>query len=244
MRKNLPMGIPHKRDSWWLLAVSVALAMMAAAVGAASPPVTADRSSAGGATARAELREALRATPDARRGQALFAPCATCHGTDGRGVTDGSVPMIAGQHYTVIVKQLVDYRHGQRWDMQMEHASRMAELAGSQDLADVAAFAATLPRGFVGAHGDGTSLARGTASYFERCERCHGPLGEGDAERGIPRLAGQHYGYLYRQFFDAVEGRRPNMNQLHDTLMRSLDREQIVGISDYLSRTGLEPGIR
>ena len=64
--------------------------------------------------------------------------------------------------------------------------------------------------------------------------------GQGNAERGIPRLAGQHYAYLYRQFFDVVEQRRPNMSALHLQLMQPLDRAQIVGISDYLSRTGLE----
>jgi hypothetical protein len=37
-----------------------------------------------------------------------------------------------------------------------------------------------------------------------------------------------------------VEQRRPNMSALHLQLMQPLDRAQIVGISDYLSRTGLE----
>jgi cytochrome c553 len=192
------------------------------------------------ASARVELRDAMLATPDPRRGEELYAPCGACHGVDGRGVADGSVPVIAGQHYTVIAKQLVDYRHGQRWDIRMEHASRMGHLAGGQDLADVAAFVSTLPRGFGPGHGDGSNLGVGAATYFDRCERCHGPLGEGDAERGIPRLSGQHYAYLFRQFFDAVEERRPNMGALHLDLMRPLERAQIDGISDYLSRTGLE----
>jgi cytochrome c553 len=180
------------------------------------------------------------ATRLARRGEDLYAPCGACHGVDGRGVADGSVPAIAGQHYTVVAKQLVDFRHGQRWDIQMEHAARMQHLATGQDLADVALFVSTLPRGFGAGKGDGENLGIGAATFFERCERCHGPLGQGNAERGIPRLAGQHYAYLYRQFFDAVENRRPSMSQVHVDLMAPLDRAQIVGISDYLSRTGLE----
>jgi cytochrome c553 len=229
----------HKRNIWWLLAIAAALAGMAAALGAA-PRLAVAPTAAVQVTARTELRDAMLATPDARRGEDLYAPCGACHGVDGRGVADGSVPAIAGQHYTVIAKQLVDFRHGQRWDIQMEHASRMQHLASGQDLADVAMFVSTLPRGFGAGKGDGAELGIGAATYFERCERCHGPLGQGNAERGIPRLAGQHYAYLYRQFFDAVENRRPSMNQVHVELMAPLQRAQIVGISDYLSRTGLE----
>jgi cytochrome c553 len=230
----------HKRNLWWLLAIATALAAMAAALGASTRPAPAASGVAATATARTELRDAMLATPDARRGEDLYAPCGACHGVDGRGVADGSVPAIAGQHYTVVAKQLVDFRHGQRWDIQMEHASRMQHLASGQDLADVALFVSTLPRGFGAGKGDGENLSLGAATFFERCERCHGPLGQGNAERGIPRLAGQHYAYLYRQFFDAVEDRRPSMNQVHVALMAPLDRAQIVGISDYLSRTGLE----
>ncbi len=122
----------------------------------------------------------------------------------------------------------------------MEHASRMQHLASGQDIADVAIFVASLPRGFAAGKGDGQDLGVGAAAYFERCERCHGPLGQGNAERAIPRLAGQHYGYLYRQFFDAVENRRPGLNRVHLDLMAPLDRTQITGISDYLSRTQVE----
>ncbi|MCU0758468.1 MAG: c-type cytochrome [Steroidobacteraceae bacterium] len=246
------MNTRFTRDRGWLSAVAATLVLTiglvpvslpAAADGPRPAAAPADRAAAPGAvraTARNELRDAMLATPDPRRGEELYAPCGACHGAAGLGVADGSVPAIAGQHFTVVAKQLVDFRHGRRWDIQMEHASRMAHLAGGQDIADVAAFVATLPRGFGSGHGDGSSLGTGAATYFERCERCHGPLGEGDGERGIPRLAGQHYAYLYRQFFDAVEQRRPNMGALHLGLMKPLERAQIVGISDYLSRTGLE----
>ena len=188
----------------------------------------------------AEMREGLAARPDPTRGEDLYAPCGACHGVDGRGVPDGSVPAIAGQNLPVILKQLVDYRHGKRWDLQMEHASRMKHLASAQDLADVASFVASLPRGFSPGVGTGEYLNVGARIYFRRCESCHGPLGEGDAARGVPRLAGQHYAYLYRQFFDVVEGRRPGMSTIHQRLMTALDREQIIGIADYLARTSIE----
>jgi cytochrome c553 len=232
------MASPSRRNIWWLLVISVGIVMLAALlmapVSLAAQPTPAETAAQG------ELRDAMLAAPDALRGEDLYAPCGACHGVDGRGVPDGSVPAIAGQHYIVVVKQLVDYRHQRRWDIQMEHAAKMRHLESGQDLADLAAFVAALPRGFSAGKGDGEFLGLGARAYFQRCEGCHGPLGGGQAERGIPRLAGQHYRYLYRQFFDAVEQRRPNMSTLHMELMAPLDRAQILGISDYLSRTSLE----
>lgn len=225
------MAAGSRRNIWWLLLIAVLVATLAALLSGAV---------AGGPAAAVELRDAMLATPDARRGEDLYAPCGACHGVDGRGVSDGSVPAIAGQHFAVVVKQLVDYRNGARWDIQMEHAARMSQLASGQDLADLAAWVAGLPRGFAAGRGDGEHLDAGARTYFRHCESCHGPLGEGDALRGIPRLAGQHYRYLYRQFFDAVEERRPNLPPGHVALMAPLDRAQIVGISDYLSRTSIE----
>ena len=41
----------------------------------------------------AELKAALAARPDAARGAALYGTCAACHGSDGGGVADGSIPV-------------------------------------------------------------------------------------------------------------------------------------------------------
>lgn len=229
------MALHDRRQIWWLLLITMVLAVAATAlsgiVSAAGKPLEAWQR---------ELRDAMLATPDPARGEDLYAPCGACHGVDGRGVADGSVPVIAGQHYTIVVKQLVDYRHNRRWDIQMEHAAKMQHLAGGRDLADLGAFVAKLPRGFPAGIGNGENLGAGARAYFERCEGCHGPLGEGDEAHGYPRIAGQHYAYLYRQFFDAIEQRRPVMSALHLKLMSPLSREQITGISDYLSRTSIE----
>ena len=77
-------------------------------------------------TAQRELDGALRATPDAFNGEALFDHCASCHGADGGGEADGSTPRIAGQHFRVLAKQLVDFRSGKRWDFRMEGAADAA----------------------------------------------------------------------------------------------------------------------
>jgi cytochrome c553 len=57
-----------------------------------------------------------------------------------------------------------------------------------------------------------------------------------DENTMIPRIAGQHYEYLMRQIDDAVEGRRPNFSASHVRLLARLERDDIVGLADYLSR--------
>ena len=63
---------------------------------------------------RQELTEAQRSKPNLDRGAELFETCAACHGPDGGGTRDGQVPRIAAQHRSVLIKQLVDYRHDRR----------------------------------------------------------------------------------------------------------------------------------
>jgi len=187
--------------------------------------------------ASVEYQAALAAVPDARRGDQIFATCAACHGVDGSGLPDGSVPVIGSQHYPVLLRQLVDYRHAERWDIRMEHVSRLKVMQTPQDLADVAALIASLQPMSPTVHGSGEFLTNGARVYFERCEACHGATGQGNADRGVSRLAGQHPEYLIRQFIDVVEIRRPRLSKTHAPLLRELQRTELEGIADYLSRT-------
>ena len=71
-------------------------------------------------SARQDLATVLAGKPDVDHGAELFGQCAVCHGPQGAGQLDGSVPRIAGQHYRVLARQIVDFRHGARWDFRME----------------------------------------------------------------------------------------------------------------------------
>ncbi len=206
-----------------------AVLMLAATVGAAASSADTD-------AALAQWRATLQLMPDRARGETLFATCAACHGADGMGQRDGAVPVIAGQHREVLLRQLVDYRQGRRWDLRMEHVVHLRRLQTLNDLADVADFIAALPANGVVGTGNGIHLDSGAAIYLERCADCHGATGQGDAGRGIARLAAQHQAYLVRQFLDVVEGRRPPLSATHDKSMSGLDQAQIDGIADYLSR--------
>ncbi len=184
--------------------------------------------------ARQELSSALALTPDLANGQQLFDQCAACHGSDGSGAQGGSVPAIAGQHFRVVLKQLVDFRHDKRWDIRMEHFTDRHHLKTPQELADVAGYIAELPR-VRAPTGENTYLQRGASVFVARCARCHGASGGGDDSAGVPRLAGQHREYTIRQMHDAADGRRPNMAGEHANYTRGLSFEEVQGIADYMA---------
>jgi len=192
--------------------------------------------------AQQELAATLRATPDPVNGEALFDNCASCHGADGGGESNGSTPRIAGQHFRVLAKQLVDFRSGKRWDFRMESAADHRHLTGPQDIADVATYLSKLSRPGARGIGSGEYVVEGSGIYAKQCASCHGPTADGNAERGVPRLAGQHYGYLMRQMYDAVDGRRPALPRLHSQRIAPLDFEQVRAVADYLSRIGWQGG--
>ena len=186
---------------------------------------------------QSEFEKALHAKPDVAHGAELFQTCATCHGPTGNGADDGSIPRIAGQHFRVLVRQLVDYRHELRWDIRMEHYAGRGLLKDSQSIADVAAYVAMLARDAPRNVGDGSLLRHGAQVYAQRCAECHGDAGEGDGRALTPRVAGQHYAYLLRQLYDGVDGRRPNFSAGHVRILARLQRDDLVGVADFLARS-------
>lgn len=188
-------------------------------------------------TSEQVLAQIRHRTPDLERGAELFNGCAACHGSDGGGTRDGLVPRLAGQHAPVLQKQLVDYRYDRRWDRRMQAVVDQHSLS-PESIADVSAYISQLDRDVGIGTGDGSLLHRGAAAYARSCRGCHGRAAQGDAARAVPRLAGQHYEYLRRQIYDAVDGRRPNFSPSHIRLLTRLDRDDIAGIADYLSRLG------
>lgn len=118
----------------------------------------------------------------------------------------------------------------------MEHFADNHHLVDAQAIADVTGYIHSLNIDVPPGVGDGDLVDRGAALYRRLCQSCHGPSAEGAARSMVPRLAGQHYEYLMRQIYDAVDGRRPNFPPAHVRLLKRLDREDIVGVSDFLSR--------
>jgi cytochrome c553 len=193
-------------------------------------------------SARQELTDVFRVTPNLARGGRLFSACISCHGRDGNGQPDGNVPAIAQQHQRVIAKQLVDYRHAERWDLQMEDVASTHRLGPVRDIADLSAYISTLSREAREGSGEGRNVEHGGRVYLRDCAGCHGAEAEGNGVTLVPRLAGQHYRYLLRQLHDTIEERRPNMPPPHPQLFEPMAVDDFTGLAAYLSR--LEPARR
>jgi cytochrome c553 len=186
----------------------------------------------------ADFRSAMELEPNLHHGAKLYSTCAACHSANGLGTEDGSIPAIAGQHVSVLVKQLVDFRHDRRWDERMRNFASQHHLSGPQELLDVAAYAASLPRWppLEGGAGEDLALHEGYVVYQRDCAACHGPLGLGELRRMRPRLAGQRYQYLLRQLDETADRMRPGMDVEHVKLIGAHSPEERRAVADYLSR--------
>jgi len=177
---------------------------------------------------------ALELKGDIENGQEAFEICAACHLPTGAGRPDGTFPQLAGQHPTVIIKQIADIREGRRDNPTMYPFAKT--LTDSQELADVAAYIQTLPIPRDNGKGPGTNLAYGEKLYKEKCTVCHGDNGAGDGVKFYPVLAGQHYKYLLRQITDIGEGRRRNANPDMVKIVKEFSQEDRMAVTDYMSR--------
>ena len=143
-------------------------------------------------------------------GAAEFEICQSCHGTRGQGTHALEAPRIAGLEEGYVSRQLAAFREGRRGGTgDSAPAAQMASIAQSltdASAARVAGFVAALPgtpveRTVNGDPGKGEQL-------FAPCAACHGPLAEGSAATGAPRLAGMSDWYLLRQLNAFRYGRR------------------------------------
>ena len=187
-----------------------------------------------------ELSQAMALAPNIENGKDLYGKlCAECHGEDGWGSSGGEYPQLAGQHSSVIIKQLADIRAGNRDHPKMFPIVEQSQIGGAQAIADIAAYISTLLMDSFPAAGDGDNLAKAEALYIQSCSRCHGEQGEGDAGLHYPLIQGQHYEYLLRQLRWIRDGQRKNANPQMAALIRQLSDDDLKLLADYVSR--IEP---
>jgi cytochrome c553 len=175
-------------------------------------------------------------------GRAIFATCAECHLESGAGQPDGTMPQLAGQHRSVLIKQLTDIRLGIRKNHSMKPFAKQVD--GPQAVADVASYIETLPVRSDNGKGPGVDLELGQEIYRRDCARCHGEKGEGDAAAFYPKLEGQHYHYLVRQIIDFAGGRRDNAHADMIEASVGLSADEVSVVADYVSRLPVAQSVR
>ncbi len=156
------------------------------------------------------FENALKLKPNVDSGRKLYRYCVACHGPEGWGTINGAYPQIAGQLFTVIIKQLADISSGNRGNPIMRAFTSTRVLASGQDIADLAAYISRLPMTQKNGQGNQLELESGQLIYGKNCKTCHGNHGEGHLEDHIPLIQGQHFNYLMRQFRWIRGGHRQN----------------------------------
>ncbi len=184
--------------------------------------------------------EALMLPPDLPNGERGFGYCVKCPGPGAWGDGPQGVPQTAGQHATVVIKQLGDIHAGNRRAERMIPYARPDLLGGGQGIADVAGHLSRLPVTQNPMTGPGDELGYGGAMYRTHCARlCHGRHGEGDARTRKPRIQGQHFNYLMRQLQHIRDGVRRNANAAMVRRLQGMTDGQLQALADFLSRLRL-----
>ncbi len=188
------------------------------------------------------LSTGAHAAGDAEKGKAQSAACAACHGQDGATPIDPSYPTLAAQNEKYLLRQLQLIQSEER-----AIALMAGQLNGKseQDLADIAAYYASLPAKVGQAEGDEEQLQRAANIYrgglggkgVAACSACHAPTGKGNAFAGFPSLSGQPAGYIVQQLTEYREGRRQT-DEVFGAMMRGvaegLTDTEILLLADYL----------
>lgn len=182
-----------------------------------------------------EKLQALRARGDPARGEIAFEVCQGCHRAHGLGRPDGSYPRLAGQHDTVLIKQMTDVRAGRRRNDRMLPFIERHGL-GPQDIADIAAYLSRQSVPPDNGKGPGVNVGTGETIYQDKCASCHGTYGEGDGERFYPRVSGQHYKYLLHEERDIRAGLRANADSRMVERVKPLSDAELDAVADYMSR--------
>jgi cytochrome c oxidase subunit II len=181
---------------------------------------------------------------DTERGHQLFKLCAQCHGDDGAGNAETLAPAIAGLPAWFVTAQLEKFRKGARGThfddiagMRMRPMSMW--LRGDEDVANVAAYVASLPKTNPAATLAGGNAESGKVRY-PLCASCHGVNGEGNQAMNAPPLAGTSdwYGLSALQKFKA--GVRGGMQDPSGAIMRGMasslpDDQAMLDVVAYIS---------
>ncbi len=198
-----------------------------------------------------EKSEAMLLTPDRERGILVYEVCSACHLLEGWGLDDGTFPQLAGQHRNVLIKQLTDIRAKNRDNPTMYPFAlddqilavagyHKGEIDPAQLVADVTDYISKLPMnpepGFGPWPEGAPEFEQGKKLYADNCTECHGDNGEGSNEKFYPRIQGQHYNYMLRQFEWIRDGKRRNANPDMVKQIKEFTDKDMQMVINYTSR--------
>ncbi len=192
-----------------------------------------------------EKSKAMTLKPDRENGIEVYEVCSACHLLEGWGRKDGTFPQLAGQSREVLIKQLADIRALNRDNPTMYPFALPESIGDEQALADVTAYITDLPMNPDNGKGpwakNTAEFMQGKKLYKENCTKCHGDHGEGIADKFYPRIEGQHYSYMLRQFEWIRDGKRRNANPEMVKQIKGFSDKDMKMVINWVSRTPVDP---
>src|SRR5438045_6468706 len=161
--------------------------------------------------------------------EAKVQACAACHGANGVPADPKTVPVIWGQEQSYLMKELRDFRNGERNSAVM---SPLAKGLAEDDLRKIAAYFAAKPwpaRRVVAAN---SAKPPAPPKGIAQCQACHQPNFQGGMP--APRLAGLSYEYLVASMRAFAAEERTNNLDMPKFMQALTDRERSA-IARYLS---------
>jgi cytochrome c553 len=166
-----------------------------------------------------------------RGGTIALQQCTMCHGA--RGVSAADAPHLAGQYAEVIIKQLMDYKRGDRPSTAMQSLSAALD---DRAIRDVAAYYASLPRPknvpmTDMSHAPALVKVGDPMRNIAPCASCHGGI---EQKLGAPWLEGMPKGYLAMQLTAFAKGTRTNDSHAQmRNMARALTAKEIADVSEF-----------
>jgi cytochrome c553 len=153
--------------------------------------------------------------------------CAACHGEKGVPADTKTIPIIWGQQQSYLVKQLHDFRSGDRDSPVM---SPIAKSLAQEDLRKIAAYFAA--KSWPAQPAAAAAAASAPPDGLAQCQPCHQRNFEGGAP--APRLAGLSYEYLVAAMRAFATAERTNNGDM-PKFMQALTDSDRDAMARYLS---------
>ncbi len=168
------------------------------------------------------------------RGATLALNCTMCHGAQGMSASNS--PNLAGQYPEVVIKQLEDYRSGDRASPIMQ---AIAQGLSDASIRDLAAYYASLPKARTAPTTYDETLPAlvrvgDPLRNIAPCISCHGGV---DQKFGAPWLEGMPRQYLVMQLEAFANGTRRNDAQAQmRNMVRNMTPEEIGEVATFYAR--------
>jgi cytochrome c553 len=201
-----------------------------------------------------EMAQPPRRQPDVMRGAVIVAqgttagapPCAQCHAFNGVSDGSGAFPRIAGQSIYYLAAQMHDYASGVRINAIM---SPIVRALSPDDIADVSAYYSRIDAPFPPLKAPDAALVKqgeklaklgDAARKIQSCDRCHGPVGEGESP-AIPYLDGQYAHYIAFTLHQWQQGYRNSSPDAMEVMAKKLDEQDTAAVAAYYQQVRSQP---